>query len=238
MVDRHYENIRLSFKESLIIIGIFITIAAPISYQSNIKKNEYQKRQSQILMEFLSFPDEKNPTQDSLFRLDDNKNKFKEAKIKISVFSDFQCPYCQTFALQAEKLLKRYGHEINIQYFFYPLDPLCNQNVQSDYHDFACQASVLAACDLTKFRQVHNELFNNQEKINEQFLKDTESKFKLTNCFENTEALNSVISSINKADQYQIKSTPTVIINGRRIEGVLSDSHMIDLLNFLIKNSD
>jgi hypothetical protein len=60
-------------------------------------------------------------------------------------------------AEQMPELVRRYGNKINIQYFFYPLDHKCNSNIKNKFHENACDAAMVAACDDKKFAKVNDD---------------------------------------------------------------------------------
>ncbi len=102
---------------------------------------------------------------------------------------------------------------------FYPLDSKCNSNLKSQMHRYACEAAELAACDEKQFAHVHDEIFANQEKLPNGVLADIAKKYQLKNCVNNEELKNKVITAINQGTKYNLKSTPTIIVNGKKIEG-------------------
>src|SRR5690606_11581978 len=114
--------------------------------------------------------------------------------------------------------------KINIQYIFYPLDSKCNSNVKSRFHDNACDAAALAACDPKKFHEVHDEIFAKQAQLGSGALKEIESKYALQGCTDNKEVVNKVIEGINQGTKYNLKSTPTIIVNGKKIEGTIPNT--------------
>src|SRR5690606_2939464 len=100
-----------------------------------------------------------DPQVDTEFKLSHNDLAFKDAPIRISVFSDFQCPYCKYGSESIEFAIKGIEDKVSVQYFFFPLDNTCNHNVSGSFHPYACRAAYLAACDATKFKSIHDEIF-------------------------------------------------------------------------------
>jgi predicted DsbA family dithiol-disulfide isomerase len=162
-----------------------------------------------------------DPSQESPFKIHTSTKKFSDAPIRISIFSDFECPFCKVVADQMNDLKRRYGEHLNIQYFFYPLDKKCNKDVTKDFHENSCYAAQLVACAPENFSKLHDEIFNNQERIKDGFLTEFATKNNIVECFRKGKSKDLVLQSIDQAKKYQIKSTPTIIINGRKIEGSL-----------------
>ena len=103
---------------------------------------------------------------------------------------------------------------------FYPLDAKCNSNLKGRMHEHACDAAFLAACSPDKFPELHDEIFANQDKLGQSILAELAKKYGLVNCV-TEEVKNKVIASINQGLKFNLKSTPTIIVNGRKIEGTI-----------------
>ena len=185
------------------------------------KESKFSKLNNSIVEQFRKLPVIGDPTQESPYKIHMSTPTFAEAPIRITVFSDFECPFCKVVAEQMPELIRRYPNKINIQYFFYPLDAKCNSNVKSRFHEHACDAAYIAACDEKKFLEVHDEIFANQEKLKSGVLADIAKTYGLENCRDNEEVKNKVITAINGATQFNLKSTPTIIVNGKKIEGTI-----------------
>ncbi len=170
---------------------------------------------------------------ESPYKLVASTEKFADAPIRISVFSDFECPFCKMVAEQMPELIRRYKGKINVQYFFYPLDNKCNPNMKHGMHRNACDAAMVAACDEAKFAEVHDELFANQEKLADAVL-SVAKKHNLNNCLENADVKNKVAVLINAASKYNMRSTPTIIVNGRKIEGSIPNAQFSAIFDWLL----
>ncbi len=170
---------------------------------------------------------------ESPFKLHMSTPNFADAPIRISIFSDFECPFCKMVAEQMPELIRRYNGKINIQYFFYPLDNKCNPNMKNGMHRNACDAAMIAACDESKFAEVHDEIFANQERLADA-IPSIANKHGLKNCLENADLKNKVAVSINAASKYNLRSTPTIIVNGRKIEGSIPNAQFSAIFDSLI----
>ena len=73
------------------------------------------------------------------------------AKIRLVEFSDFECPYCVRAYPTVKNLLAKYGEQISVEYYHYPLP--FHPNAQK-----AAEASECAA-DQGKFWEMHDKLF-------------------------------------------------------------------------------
>lgn len=81
----------------------------------------------------------------------------EDAKVTIIEFSDFQCPYCQKYAIETLPQIKsEYGDKIRYVFRDYPLP----------FHSNAKRAAIVASCagQQGKYFEMHDLLFANQEK--------------------------------------------------------------------------
>lgn len=185
----------------------------------------------ELYEQFQKMPKVAEPSAPSTFKLADNPG----AKIKISVFSDFQCPACKMFSDLVKPLKSRYRDSIDIQYYFYPLDSACNVN-SGRIHPFACRAAFVAACIPEKFEQVHDDLFANQEKFSSRWLDEYSEQNGVRDCVDKPETAQKVLALIRAAEPVKVQSTPTWILNGVKLEGALPLSKLIALLDVIAAN--
>ncbi|MCB9090971.1 MAG: thioredoxin domain-containing protein [Halobacteriovoraceae bacterium] len=223
----------------LAIYGAVLLGISAVTYfetQGNDKKQE--QISSQIIDQYFNkLENLGNPEYESPFWIAKSKESLTQTPLWIAYFSDFQCPFCARTTDLLEKIKNRYGDKVNIQYFFYPLDNACNPEINRAFHQFACKAAVLAACDQSQFKSIHDELFESQENINDDFIVELEKRHGLSGCLENETAKGYVKSSIEQAIKYKVKSTPTLIVNGVKIEGALPAIHFFKLFDEIIKRN-
>ncbi|MFY7993946.1 MAG: thioredoxin domain-containing protein [Bacteriovoracaceae bacterium] len=226
-----------SWQPQLKTAGIWLAItlvgAVLINRHTTSKEQTLTQMNSSVVEQFNSLAN-LGESEESPYKIHMSTEKFADAPIRISVFSDFECPFCKMVAEQMPELIRRYNGKINIQYFFYPLDSKCNPNMKNGMHRNACDAAMIAACDESKFAVVHDEIFANQDKIADAILSIT-NKHGLKNCLENAELKNKVAVSINAASKYNLRSTPTIIVNGRKIEGSIPNAQFSAIFDDLLK---
>lgn len=190
-----------------------------------------------IIEQFRKLPSMGEPDMESPYKIHMATEKFADSPIRISVFSDFQCPFCKVVAEQMHEIVRRYPNKVSIQYMFYPLDAKCNSNVKGRFHESACDAATLAACDEKKFVSLHDEIFANQDKLQSGVLVDLAKKYELTGCNENETIKNRVIETINQGTKYNIKSTPTIIVNGKKIEGTIPNNQFFAIFEDILSGN-
>jgi uncharacterized membrane protein len=220
-----------AFWAALLVIGSFFMFQ-----HTKGKEDITAKVNNSIVKQFNDLATMGEPDIESPFKIHMGSQKWTDAPIRITVFSDFQCPFCKVVAEQMPQLIRRYKDKINVQYMFYPLDAKCNSNVKGRFHQHACDAAAVAACEQSKFPEVHDEIFARQEKIEHGALADIMKKFDLKGCLENKELMNKVIESINQGTKFNIKSTPTLIVNGKKIEGTVPNTQFFAIFEDILKN--
>ena len=135
------------------------------------------------------------------------------------------------------QLLVRYGGKINIQYFFYPLDNSCNPSMEKPLHQQACRAAYYAVCSpVENFGTLHDEIFHNQERLAE-YLDENIKKNKLESCVADPKTKEKVVAIINQATPFNVRSTPTFILNGVKIEGVLPADQLFAIMDEILKRA-
>jgi protein-disulfide isomerase/uncharacterized membrane protein len=228
-----------SYTPEVSVLGIFaILMLLPLigtSFYIGSKESKIKSISNQYVEQFNQLKDYGDPTIESPFKVHMSTENFADAPIRITIFSDFQCPYCKAVSDQVPSLIKAVGNNLNIQYMFYPLDMACNTQMKNSGHAFACQAAYIAACEKEKFSKVHDHIFENQNSISAANLTKWEKEFGLSGCAENKEVKDYVQQTLSAGEQYKLQSTPTIIVNGKKLEGLVPTQHLIKILKSLVK---
>lgn len=137
------------------------------------------------------------------------------APVVLTLFSDFQCPFCVQVAGVAEQVLKAYPKEVKFVYKEFPLTTI-HQNALP-----AARAAV-AAGKQGKFWEMHDKLFANQRALQAENLKQYAKEIGLNAAkFESDMASPDVQKQIDEdtklAQQSQVSGTPTLFVNGKRV---------------------
>ena len=101
-------------------------------------------------------------------------------------------------------------------------------------HLFACRAAYVAAC-AKNFPAIHDEIFENQEELNDQWLAGLIKKLKIESCVDDPKTKEIIQKTIAEGNRLKIESTPTMFINGVKIEGSLPTVQLIKLLEDILK---
>ncbi|MAX67781.1 MAG: vitamin K epoxide reductase family protein [Bacteriovoracaceae bacterium] len=210
-----------------------------LHFYINEKEKEVSTLASSYVIQFNNLKNYGDPANESPYKIHMSTENFSDAPIRISVFSDFQCPYCNEIAKQIPELIREFKGAINIQYLFYPLDGSCNTKMKGGMHPYACQAAYLAACDVDKFVEIHDYIFEHQNEISPKNLTQWATKFDLTaECFENADIHDQIQQTLNTGEQYNLRSTPTIIVNGKKLEGLIPTVHLKSILRSLIPKNE
>ncbi|MCB2214791.1 DsbA family protein [Desulfofustis glycolicus] len=137
-----------------------------------------------------------------------------EAPVTLTVFTDFECPYCKQFAPMLDEV-----HELNKD-----TTRIVFKNMPLRFHNFADPAAraALAAGAQGKFWEMHDILFAVPE-LNDQAIVDAATKLGLDMARFNQD-MNSpaVRQQINKdlqaAQEAGVTGTPTIFVNGKRVK--------------------
>ena len=136
-------------------------------------------------------------------------------------YGDLQCPACKSYFPIVKQVNETYGDDIKFTFRHFPL-------IQIHTHAFLAARATEAAGMQGKFFEMHDLMYENQEswsqlsdptQIFEQFAGQLEldiDKFR-------QDMLSEAVSSIINADLKEAKaagatSTPTFVINGKRVE--------------------
>ncbi len=216
-----------------------MAISGAVAYSFTKSKTQNSTiRKAQIVNMFKALTNMGTPAKSSPYRLASASEKFTDAPIQMSVFSDFQCPACNALNQVLPQIEKKYEGKINIQYFFYPLDHNCNAGMQGPLHQLACQAAYLASCvGPEKFKGVHDAIFENQSSLSQTWIDDQAKSFGVQECMAKPETKQLVVDMITQANTFKVQSTPTQLINGVKIEGVRPLSDYTAIMDHLLEQA-
>jgi protein-disulfide isomerase len=116
--------------------------------------------------------------------------------------------------------------DMRIIFRHYPLDQTCNPNLRAQVHPGACAAAIAAECasEQGKFWEYADLLFADQKQYTRQDLEGHAATLDLdlegfAACLDDSRMRSRIDEDIEEAERINVKATPTLIINGRLIEG-------------------
>lgn len=173
---------------------------------------------------------------DFSFALVKAHEKFADAPLRITIFSDFQCPFCKILGQEIEKIAPRYRGNLNVRYIFFPLDGKCNKKLNSEMHPFACAAARLSYCAKDNFVNVHDDIYEHQNSLSEEWLLKKSEELGVKDCYQSLETQLAVNALIESTDSFDLEAAaPHLLVNGRKISGLVPAKALITLLDTLLK---
>ena len=227
-----------SMKPVLGYLATFAVVVLAVSALTKMNIDSKTKAQSDIagdlIKQYYSLPNLGVPKIVSDYKIATTQN----APISMIIFSDFECPACKGLSELVPLIAARYNGKIDIQYFFYPLDNSCNPSMERPMHQYACKAAFAASCmPLQDFAKVHDEIFSNQDKFEAGYLDKYIKNNNLEKCVADPKTKEKVVALIKAADPFNIRSTPSYLINGVKIEGVLPADQMYAIMDEILKRA-
>lgn len=215
--------------------GLIMVSSMAVVYFYNAERSKLQDEQ--LLSWTSSLKNEPRLDDSDLdfsFSLIKSTTNFADAPIRITVFSDFQCPFCKILSKELDKIAKVYKGKVNIRYVFYPLDSKCNSKLKGEMHPFACAAARLAFCAKDKFDEVHDDIYEHQTDLNNQWLSAKSKELGLEECFNSNEASVAVKNIIDSAHIFEIEGAPAILINGIKLGGLVPAKALVALIDSLL----
>ena len=162
------------------------------------------------------------------------------APVVIVLFTDFECPFCKEEAkMLRQNLLSAYPKEVRLYFKDFPL---------SQIHPWAKTASMAGRCIFRQnpaaFWDYHDWVYDHQAEItaanfNDKLLEFAKGKeidtFQLSRCLDAKETEAEVDRSIAEGKALAVRSTPTMFVNGRRLEGQLPWPSLRDIIDYEIE---
>ncbi len=233
-----YKNSELKKPYIKVLAAYLVLTSVPAGgtwYVVNQREEKKAQFKEALIAEYNRLNQMGDPEKPTNFNIEKSTENFSDAKVRMTIFSDFQCPMCKKMSEITEQLIEKYKGKINIQYVFFPLDNACNPDIDRAFHQFACQAAYLAACSPNEFAQIHNYIFQNQESLSSEFLQQTAKKFNVEECYKISSTKKVVQDIMANSKKYHITSTPTVILNGKKIEGAIPIESFEIIIDYLLK---
>ena len=134
-----------------------------------------------------------------------------DAPVTIAIFTDFQCPYCARIVPLLNQVLENNKGKAKLVFKNFPLNT----------HQFARKAATaaLAAGKQGKFWELHDRLFQNYNRLNDQVVQEQAQQLRLDmQKFEKDMSDPQIAQQINQDLQdgakAGVRGTPTIYVNG------------------------
>jgi protein-disulfide isomerase len=151
-----------------------------------------------------------------------------DAALTIVEFSDFECPACGMAFRDLHDFVAQHPDLVRLVFHHFPLDSDCNPHVPMRMHKSACLAAIAAECAARagKFWEYHDLLFRAQDRLGRDDLVAKAVGLGIPQetfvaCLADPAARTRVVSDTDAGARLGTKSTPTLVINGRVMEGAI-----------------
>lgn len=235
---------------TLFIVFLIIALAVfGVVEYFKVREAAQEAETQKLVNQFFRLPVKGNPSFISPYWTARSTEVFEEAPIHIVEYADFLCPDCLYLDQQLKKLKKEFAGKINISFHFFPLDKACNPVVKKDVHPGSCELSYYAAADPTQFLAIHDEIFAhfNEARTSAEWRRDLAQRYGVYELSQEP-SVREIVNRINDtgreyektSEKYEhgIRSTPTMIINGRMVIGTFPYEQMEALFQALIEEHE
>jgi protein-disulfide isomerase len=226
------------------VVKDYFDVWVHLSYNGQMKDELYYvSKDGENVFKGAAFDIAKSPFQADLEHLkEDQQPSFgatDKADVNLIVFGDFQCPVCQKEETELRKNLPgAFGEKVRVYFNDFPLTTI---------HPWAMKASIYGRCmyheSQNTFWDYHDWIYGTQDQLT---LENLDSKVaewaksknlnadKIKSCSEDKAAAGEVDRSIAMGRSLQVNATPTLYINGRKLEGALEWPVLSQLLQIEI----
>ncbi len=140
-----------------------------------------------------------------------------DAPVTLVEFSDFQCPFCRAAAPALTQVKKKFGDKVLIVYRQYPI-PSLHPNA------FKAAEASLCANEQGKFWEIHDVMFEDQNKLAVSDLKQTARKLgmdgkKFDACLDSGRYVEQIQNDQRDGQRAGVNGTPAFFINGVVVDG-------------------
>lgn len=165
------------------------------------------------------------------------------AKLLIVEFSDYQCSFCRQAYNTYTPIIGRYVSTGAVKFVMkhFPLEKECNAAMQGDLHASACEAAAAVVMAQMKGKGKSDKLeawlFANQASFSRDTIKQAAAEIGGVADYDAqySRALTLVRTDAGLGSMLGAKSTPTLIINGRVIGGLLQPAQLETAIQYELK---
>lgn len=157
----------------------------------------------------------------------------KDANVYLVEFSDFQCPACKAYQPTIKTIVDKYKDKLVFGYRHFPLDQ----------HPFAQKAALAAeaAGVQGKFWEMHDLLFENQEKFSDSIFAELANqlnldKEKFATASNDTKLKEKIFADQTYGQKAGVDATPTFFLSGKKLN-LVSTNDLIQQIEAAITAS-
>lgn len=205
------------------------------------------------MIRMTKFDLSKDPFAETMSKIDVNGRPtrgIKASKVVVVNFDDFECPFCSRMHQNLfPEILKEYGDRVTFVYKDYPL---------AEIHPWATHAAVDANCLASQNSDAYwdfaDYIHANQHEVNNektpgarlealdkltmlQGQKHNVDVVKLQSCIKAQDE-SAVKTSMKEAERVGVEATPTLFINGEKIDGAVPVGELRAVLDRALKDAN
>jgi protein-disulfide isomerase len=186
-----------------------------------VKLEEMEKKIDQIAARPAAAPAAQRPNQpdpNKIYNLPVGNSPMrgpKNAPVTLVEFADFQCPFCARNLPLVKQVLDAYPNDVNFVYKEFPLTSIHNNAMNAS-------KAAIAAQKQGKYWEMHDKLFENFQNLGEDSLKKYAGEVGLDVAqwekdYKSPEVAQQVQDDMRLASQSDVRGTPTMFVNGKRV---------------------
>jgi protein-disulfide isomerase len=145
----------------------------------------------------------------------------EDAELTMVIYDDFECPFCARFETQTFTKIKEEYIDTGKAKFYYKHFPL-------GFHSHAQIAAEASECahDQGKFWEYHDLIFENQQDLSEESLKEWAEELELNmddfnTCLDTNKYAEKVKLSMAEGQKAGVRGTPSVLLEDELVVGAL-----------------
>jgi len=231
----------------LIVFGLFTLVGAYAVRQYWDARTDARSGNAaaKVVHQYFALDTVQAPSNLSPYWIIRSSERFEDAPIQIVEYSDLLCSDCLFFAQQMKRLEPEFRGQINLVFQPFPLEAKCNDVVEKDKHPGACDVTYLATYRPELFGRIHDDVFANQAtaKKSPEWRAALARRYGVEAALTDSATHARVRQLIRTGAEYEktsqqyahgIRSTPTLIVNGRMLIGTLPDEQMRGILQAVL----
>ena len=231
-------------KQSPDLPGFYTVTVRGTAGQVSQDENFLVSHDGRKIMRAVIFDVNQNPFKPDLDKL---KTQFQPsmgtegAPVVLVLFTDFECPVCKQEAdMLRQNLLTAYPKEVRLYLKDFPLVQI---------HPWAKTAAIAGRCvfrqNPTAFWEYHDWVYANQAEITAENFRSKLVEFaatrnkqidamQLNSCLDSRATEAEVDRSVSEGKELHVNATPTMFINGRRIDGQIPWPNLQNIIDYEI----
>ncbi|MBD3262744.1 MAG: thioredoxin domain-containing protein [Candidatus Altiarchaeales archaeon] len=158
-----------------------------------------------------------------------------DSGVKVTVFSDFQCPYCSRAVPVIKGIREEYGRRVEVEFRHFPLK----------FHENAVKSAQASECarEQGRFWDYHDLLFENQNNLEDSALKDYAKKLGLdvnrfNLCLDDGLKAGKVSSDYELGRSLGVTGTPTFFVGEEKIVGAQPVEVFVEVIDSQLNGSE